>query len=335
MNRLDRCMKVLRRETPDRTPVFPLLMFFAADRAGLSYREFASNGEALANAQLALVERFPLDAITVCSDAFRITADLGAEMAFPEDKPPYALKHLVSSREDLERLGRPDPTTAGSRMADRVDAARRLAESAGRECLTLGWTDLPFAEACSACGVSEFLLMLMTEPDLAREILDFLTPLVIDFALAQLEAGAPMIGAGDAAASLLSSDLYAQFALPFEKRVARAIHEAGGMMKLHICGDTRALLPGMVESGADLINVDHLVPLDLARDACGIAGTAFKGNLNPVADLMQATPEHVRERARECVRVAGGTPYMLSAGCEIPAATPDEVFEAFCFAPQG
>ena len=33
------------------------------------------------------------------------------------------------------------------------------------------------------------------------------------------------------------------------------------------------------------------------------------------------------------MHLAEGARYMLSAGCEIPAETPDEVFRAFCEAP--
>jgi uroporphyrinogen-III decarboxylase len=141
-----------------------------------------------------------------------------------------------------------------------------------------------------------------------------------------------MIGAGDAAASLVSPSMYRQFALPYEQRVCAAIHEAGCLVKLHVCGNTTKLLPDMAHCGADLYNVDHLVPLDKARDVYAQHGLCFKGNLDPVGQVMQATPDECRERAREAIAVgtAGGARYMLSAGCEIPAETPDAVFEAFC-----
>ena len=90
MTNRERFMAALNGEPVDRVPLFPLLMFLTIDRAGITYREYATNGQALAEAQLLVQERFDLDAITACSDAFRVTADLGAEMAFPEDKPPYA-----------------------------------------------------------------------------------------------------------------------------------------------------------------------------------------------------------------------------------------------------
>ena len=334
MTSKERCMAVLAGRSADRTPVFPLLMFFAQERAGITYREYASNGRALADAQLNMRDRFAVDAITVCSDAFRVTADLGAEMAYPEDKPPFAVRPLVANEAELRRLAKPDPLAAGSRMADRVDAARIVADAVGDECLTLGWVDMPFAEACAVCGVTDFMMLMVDEPSLAHAILDFLTEIVIDFGLAQFEAGVPMIGAGDAAASLVSPAHYREFALPYEQRVIERIHDAGGLVKLHICGNTAHILQDMIRCGADLFNVDHLVGFDLACRAYGEAGKAFKGNLDPVGDVLYATPQECAARCAGLLEEASGLRYMVSAGCEIPADVEDAVFEAFCNAPQ-
>jgi len=333
MTSKERCLAAIAGQPVDRVPVFPLLMFFSADRAGITYRKFASDGASLARAQLLIRERFGIDAITACSDAFRVSGDLGGEMIFPDDRPPYLARPIVRDESDLTRIGRPDPTRPGSRMADRCNAVSIMSRAAGSDCLVLGWVDMPFAEACSICGVSEFMLMLVDRPKLAHAVLDRLAEIVIDFAVAQVNAGAAMIGAGDAAASLISPAMYREFALPREQRVCQAVHDAGGLIKLHICGNTSALIPDMISSGADLFNVDHMVDFRQARDAYSAAGRCFKGNINPV-DLLTLRPDAASRRARELIELAAGTPYMLSPGCEIPAAVPDEVFAAFCEAPE-
>jgi len=330
MNGKERCLAAIRGESRDRTPVFPLLMSYAARRLGVSYRSFAGEGRVLAEAQLKAAEDFPLDAITVCSDAFRVTADLGGELVFPEETPPHLVRPLVAAGSDIARLGRPDPVAPLSRMADRVAAAGELARAVGGRLLVLGWVDLPFAEACSACGLSELMLLLCDDPGAAHALLEKLTPVVIDFALAQLAAGVPMIGAGDAAASLVSAALYREFALPYERRVVDAVHAAGGLVKLHICGSTLHLIPDMVSTGADLFNVDHLVDFGLAQRAYGAAGLAFKGNLDPVADILQSSAEDCAAKARALIERAKGSRYLLSAGCEIPPAVDEQVFRAFC-----
>lgn len=330
MTSRERCLASIAGTAPDRTPVFPLLMFFAQQRAGITYREFATNGLALADAQGAIRARFPVDALTVCSDAFRLPADLGADMAFPDDKPPYAKNRLIRDAADLRKLGRPDPAAVGSRMADRLLGVRELARGAGRDCLVVGWVDMPFAEACSLVGLTEFMLLLVDEPALAHRILEWISVRVIDFAVAQVEVGAPLIGAGDAAASLVSPEQYREFVLPYEQRVSEAIHAAGGLVKLHICGQTTHLLEDMVTSGADLSNVDHLVPFEAACAVYGPHGLCFKGNLDPVSEMMQSTPEACSKKCKSLIRKARGLRFMLSPGCEVPAATTDEVFMAFC-----
>lgn len=333
MNSKQRSLAVIAGEPADRVPVFPLLMFFAADRLGVCYRDYTTDGAVMAEAQVAMYRRFGVDAITACSDAFRVSADLAGEVLYPENQTPHLARPIVTCAADLARLSRPDPTAGGGRMADRVRSVREMVKAVGDECLVLGWVDMPFAEACSVCGVQPFLMLMLDDPPLAHRLLEFLTEVVIDFSLAQLQAGAPMIGAGDAAASLVSPKMYREFALPYEQRVCQAIHQAGGLAKLHICGNTTALLEDMTRSGADLFNIDHMVSLKESVPAYTAAGKSCKGNLNPVADLLQASPEQCRNRALECLAVGQGSKFMLSAGCEIPAGVSDEVFEALCSAP--
>ena len=328
MTHRERFLAAVHGQPVDRTPVFPLLMFFAAGRAGLSYREFATDGSALAQAQLALQAQYGLDAVTACADAFRLSAELGGEMGFPEDKPPYLQHPLVAAPADIDALGHPDPTAG--RMGDRVRAVAEMAKSATGCFAILGWVEMPFAEACNLCGVSDFMMLMVDDPATAHRLLERLTAMEIDFATAQIAAGADMIGAGDAAASLISPEMYAEFALPYERRVCDAIHAANSLVKLHVCGDTRALLPQMATCGADLFNVDHLVPLAQARAVYAAAGKCFKGNLDPVAQMMQTTPEECEAHALRCLAEAEGARYMLSPGCEVPADTSDEVFRRFC-----
>jgi MtaA/CmuA family methyltransferase len=334
MTSRERFKKALRGEPVDRVPLFPMLMFFAADRAGVKYREYATNGHALAQAQLRMLERWGLDAITACSDAFRLSADLGGEMLYPEERTPSLAAPLVGSESDLERLGRPDPARAGTRMNDRLEAVREMSRAAHDRCHIVGWVEMPFAEACNLCGLRNFMVLILEQPRFAHRLLQFITRIEIEFGLAQLEAGADIVGAGDAAASMLSPQQFAEFAAPYERRVVDGIHGRWGLVKLHICGNTSRLLPAMAEVGADLYNIDHMVNLSAAKQVFAARGRCLKGNLDPVEHIMRSTPERCEARCHDCIRTAGPLGYMLSAGCEIPAATPDAVMEAFCRAPQ-
>jgi len=334
MNSRERFRTCLAGQPTDRVPLFPLLMFFAADRAGVCYREYATNGHALAQAQLAMLDRWGLDAISACSDAFRLPADLGGEMHYPEERTPSLAQPMIRGAADLDRLGAPDMTRRGGRMNDRIAAVAEMARAAGERAMIVGWVEMPFAEACNLCGMGNFMVLLFEEPALAHRILEYVTGLEIAFGRAQLAAGAELVGAGDAAASVLGPRQFAEFAAPYERRVVEGIHAAGGLIKLHICGNTTHLLDQMAAVGADLYNVDHAVDLAAAKRAYAAQGRPLKGNLDPVSQMMRSTPERCEALCHECIATAGPDRYMLSAGCEVPAATPDAVLEAFCRAPQ-
>ena len=323
MTSKERFMAVLNNKKPDITPVFPLIMGFAAAQSGFTYRQYASNGSCLAQAQVFTADKFGFDAVTSCSDAFRIAADLGGEIVYYDDTPPRITEPIIKSFDDFDKI-KTNKIPDNGRCSDRVKAVSEMVKAAGERLFILGWVDFPFAEACSCCGVQEFMYMMADEPELAHSILRFLTDLVKDFALRQLDAGAPMIGCGDAAASLVSPEMFTEFALPYEREVVEAIHLRGGLVKTHICGNTIKTLNLILQNESDLFNVDHMVKLEDAIKVYGSASKAVKGNLDPVTDILQADPKRTYELAKRCISISAGYKYILSAGCEIPTQTRDE-----------
>ena len=94
------------------------------------------------------------------------------------------------------------------------------------------------------------------------------------------------------------------FAFPYEKKVCDVIHQRGGLVKLHMCGNTTKLLLDLVTCGADLFNVDHMVDFSLATEVYTKNEKSFKGNLNPVDHMLHATPRECYEKALECINSA-------------------------------
>ena len=158
--------------------------------------------------------------------------------------------------------------------------------------------------------------------------MDLCVDVAIDFARVQVEAGADTIGIGDAIASQVSPDLYERLIQPREKRLVRALKEMGARVRLHICGDTMHLLPGIAELGVDIMDVDHLVDMAAVRRALG-DGVVLTGNIDPAEGVLFGTPDAIREAVRNTYREVGN-PYMVNAGCEIPSGTPVENLKALC-----
>ncbi len=55
-----------------------------------------------------------------------------------------------------------------------------------------------------------------------------------------------------------------------------------------------SILPFMVRTGADIIDMDWMVPLDEARQKAG-PDVVLCGNINPSGILLQGTPQQVAE----------------------------------------
>ncbi|MFO7901315.1 MAG: uroporphyrinogen decarboxylase family protein [Pirellulaceae bacterium] len=136
------------------------------------------------------------------------------------------------------------------------------------------------------------------------------------------EAGADLIGVGDAAASLVGPRFYNEFVWPYEKRLVEELHAMGTRVRLHICGNIRSILEPIGQLGCDIVDLDFMVPVEQARQAMG-ENQILLGNIDPVRVLKQGTPESVRGAIAQCHREAGHR-YIVGAGCEIPRQTPPE-----------
>jgi MtaA/CmuA family methyltransferase len=226
---------------------------------------------------------------------------------------------LLDEKSKLSNLRLPDPDAPG-RMRDRVAAVQLLAERSGETRIVEGWVEGPCAMSADLRGLNTLMLDFFDDGPFVEALFDFTVRMEIAFARAQVEAGATLIGVGDAAASLVGPGLYTQYVLPREQSLIAAIHALGVPVRLHICGNTKRIVEGMGQTGADIIDLDFPTPLGHARRAMRETQVLL-GNIDPVRALRDGTPESVEAALGECYRQAGAA-YICGAGCEIPRGTP-------------
>ncbi len=309
----------IKGEPVDRPPNFDIMMTFAAHFIHEPLSRYYLDYRVLCSSNLAVLDAFDLDIVQAISDPYREAADLGLDVEFPDDGLPIARMPLIAEHEDLARLVQVAPAN-GRRMSDRLESLRMFREQVGSRVPIMGWVEGALAESADLRGVSNLLVDLYDSPEWVSELLGKCVEVEIAFARAQIEAGADIIGLGDAIASQVSPAMYREFALPYEQRIFDAVREMGGIARLHICGNTTRHVPAMGESNADIIDLDWMVDLNTARQTLGDA-VPLCGNFDPVAIMLQGTTEQVERAVRDCVSAAG--PRGINrAGCEIPAATP-------------
>jgi MtaA/CmuA family methyltransferase len=206
-------------------------------------------------------------------------------------------------------------------MHNGIKALGLFKERVGRDLIVEGWIEGPIAEAADLRGINTLMLDFYDDPAFVRDLFAFVVEMELRFAREQIRAGADLIGIGDAAASLVGTDIYNEFVWPFEKQLVDGIHALGGRTRLHICGNTRHHLAAMGRLGCHVVELDSLAPLDEARAQMGPAQVLL-GNVNPVSVLRNGTPESVTQAVAECHAQAGAR-FIVGAGCEVPRDTPD------------
>jgi MtaA/CmuA family methyltransferase len=327
MNGKERVLAMLDGKPVDHLPLMPITMMFAADLAGVHYRDYAADHRVLVQAQVLTAEAFGFDYVSAISDPAREASDLGAAVEWFQDQPPAIVESraLLADKSALSSLKLPD-VAAGSRMRDRIDAVALLKQETGGSLIVEGWVEGPCAMAADLRGLNTLMLDFHDDPDFVTALFEFVVAMEVAFARAQVEAGADVIGVGDAAASLIGPKLYDRFVHPYETKLIAAIKETGARVRLHICGNTRKILRGMGTVGADLVDLDFPSPMAEGRAAM-VPEQTLLGNIDPVRILRDGTPETITAMVGECYRAAGPR-YIVGAGCEVPRATPAENMRA-------
>ncbi len=325
----ERIVAALEGRRPDRLGLMPITMMFAARQTGAPYREYATNFRVLADAQMRTAETFGFDYVSTISDPAREAADLGAAVEWFPDQPPAMIESqaLLTDKAKLASLRPPNPL-GGGRMHDRVRGIALLRERAGNDLAVEGWVEGPCAMAADLRGINTLMLDFYDDPAFVRDLFEFAVDQALVFARPQIKAGADFIGIGDAAASLVGPAIYDEFVWPYEKKLVDGLHALGGRVRLHICGNTRRILAGMGRLGVELVDLDWIAPVGDARTAMGPA-QMLDGNLDPVAVLLNGTPESVLAAVAACHSAAGQN-YIVSAGCEVVRDTPVENLRALC-----
>jgi MtaA/CmuA family methyltransferase len=321
-----RTLAFLRGQAVDRIPCHPIIMRWAARHAGVKYREFCLAPLRKCEAMIRCAEDFDLDWVTVMSDPYCEASAFGLQIEYPADNLPMDVGGHFTEAEAVGRLQPFDPL-AHDRPRSRIAEIREFRRRVGDDKFIVGWVEGPVAAYANLRGVSEAALDFIDEPESVRQGMEVTVASALDFITLQVEAGADAIGIGDAFCSQIGPDRYRQLAWEGERQMVDHIHNLGAKAKLHICGDTTLLLPDMIRTGADIIDVDHLVTNMAACAPLLAPHQVFSGQADPVALIQDGSPEAITQNLQASRNQARGR-CIVSAGCEITPDTTERNFRA-------
>ncbi|MHB1035477.1 MAG: uroporphyrinogen decarboxylase family protein [Pirellulales bacterium] len=326
-------LRALRGERLPRPATGPLAVHYCARLAGYSLRDYTTDPRVLAECVTRYYEEFRPDAVWLSADTWVTAEAMGAAVGFPgEDQPKGGTgEPLIRRAADVDRIPAPDPASQG-RYPLMLDALRRIRKAVGEEVFLVACFDqYPFSAACELLGVERAMLSLTDDRPLLDAVMERALEYAATYARALAAAGADMLSGGDSPAGLIGPRFYREAALPLERRIiARLKADTHLPVSLHICGDATAILASMASSGADVLELDHLVPIAEAARRVG-PEVAIWGNLDPVGVLARGTVDEVRRATGDLVQAVdqcGHRRFVLSSGCTLAVQTPRENLKA-------
>ena len=323
-------VRAARRELVDRRPVWFMRQ---AGRSLPEYRKIretydlftiCQNPELCAEVTLQPVRRLGVDGAVLFADIMLPVAfGLGVELQLVDGVGPV-VERPIRSMADIDRLQARSPGEAVPFVLETIKLLRRELDSS---VAMIGFAGAPFTLAgylIEGKPSREFLItktMMYTEPALWDALMTRLSRLVLDYLLAQIDAGAQLVQLFDSWVGCLSPADYRRYVQPHVAGIFKGLRRADSP-SIHFGTGTAGVLPLMREAGGDVIGVDWRVDLGEAWRVIGY-DRGIQGNLDPV--VLLAPWPLIEDGARRVIEAAGGRPgHIFNLGHGVLPASPVE-----------
>ncbi|MDR1675181.1 MAG: uroporphyrinogen decarboxylase family protein [Tannerella sp.] len=326
MNGYERIKAALSGVMPDRRPVMLHNFMPAVREAGYTMKAYRTSPEIAAECHIRYAEKYGLDGVLFDVDTAIEASAIGVPVDYPDNEPARTHEIFLPSLDEVDRLADVD-ISRHPRIQHSLEAVRLLKKHFGNELFVRGNCDqAPFSLACSMRGPENFMMDLFMNEERVIRLLKYTTGICRQFIRLMSATGADMLSNGDSPAgpSMISPEMYEKFAMPGEKELVDEAHRCGLPYLLHICGDTRLILPQMNRLGLDAVELDYKTPIENIYEVFGHTTTLF-GTIDPSGVFALGTPAMVREESIKILDIYRDSPRLvIGAGCAVPPMAPEE-----------
>ncbi len=321
---MERVLTSLSFKEADRVPFFLLLTTQGAREFNVSVREYFSRPEMLAQAQIRMQQRYGHDCLYSFYYASLEMEAWGGESIFFDDAPPNAGKPVISELEEICSLEAPD-VYESERLGDVLRSTELLKEAAGEDIPIIGVVISPFSLPSMQMGLGSYFDLIYEEPALFEELMVINEEFSVQWANAQIEAGATAICYFDPVSSttIIPPELYRKTGF---KVARRSISRINAPVATHMAsGRCMPLIDDLAETGTVAICTSALEDLEEVKSASK-GRMAVLGNLNGI-EMRRWSTKDVEHNVRNAIeKAAEGGGYILSDNHgEIPSQVSRDV----------
>ncbi len=332
-------LQVIKGEIVDPLPVgFIIDSPWLPNWFGISILDYFSNDGLWLNANLEAMNEFPeatflpgfWSEFGMCTEP----SAFGVRCTFPQNEFPFAHK-IIQSSEDIDSLPQPNPKTDGLLpfVVNRLKLAEPKIEAAGHK-IRFAVCRGPLNVASYLMGSTEFLTMIMMEPEKAEILMKKITAYLKDWLHLQMETFPSIDGIFmlDDIIGFMGAAEFETFGLPYFKELFDANVSVRFLHNDAPCKESAKFLP---EMGVNLFNMGFDVTLNELKQLTQNKVTLL-GNIPPRDVLAGGTPEQVTKTTVDLVSsVKDKSRVMLSCGGGMPPAVSSENIRAFIRAVKG
>ena len=327
----ERIRRLFEHRMPDRVPINMVASAFACRNAGLPAAVAYGDPERTFYALQWAADQYRWDPIPQIVRHTVVEAlDFGGDVRLPQGEYEGAMvvqSFPVKNEGDVENLQAPDPTRSDS--IRRAMELARLQEAHGLPVTFVSRS--PFTTAANLCGLQQFCKWLVRKPELCDRLMKLAMAHIVNVLQYWVDTFTAknvfvFMSSPSESNQVISPKQFEKFALPYHIAYQEKLRALGVQrFCLHLCGNQSLNLPYL----ADTSPWDHPAILsfghELSLEACGeyFPQDIIYGNIEP-AVIQTATAQKVYELTMETLekgkKLPGG--FILSAGCELPIASP-------------
>jgi uroporphyrinogen decarboxylase len=335
MKRKERFLAALRREVPDRVPMFDFLFQQPLFEELIGHRPRGYNGEDAVKCALALDHDgvwLPFGGFSgykpeflaenVYKDEWGTTYQKN-EASWPIDAP---IDYPIKTRTDLANYSPPDPSLPG--RAAEIKIARNMEND---DIALLGGVQGPLTTLWLLMGYEAISYALYDDPTLLTKLCNISNMFFKEAARRSVEAGCIAVWVsedlGDSTKGFFRLEHYRKYLLPPFAELVDYIDSLGVPVLLHSCGHITDYLDDLAQTKISAIHpLQRTAGMDL-REVKQRYGDRFCliGNIDSSRTLPYGSPDEVAAEVREAIDIAAlGGGYILASDHSVHDGIPVE-----------
>ena len=327
MNSYERFIKALKKQEPDKVPIWELIIdrpVIEKLHGNISYLDF--------------VELEDIDGVTVFEDYDR--KNMGNDFYIDDWKLIWKMEQNgclfpydgpIKNYKDFKGYNIPNPDLE-SKYDSLKEAVKRF--KGEKAIIFLAHETFEYSHYLFG-GMDKVFIKYITEPDFVKEVLDLIWSYKSRVIKNAIEMGADVICTGDDYASrmgpLISQEHFREYVLPYLKKAVDITHEGGSYLIKHTDGKLWKIIDDIIGVGIDALDpIEPLAEMDIGKvkskygDKICVVGNIDCGMLLPMG-----TKEEVREAVKETIaKAAPGGGYIMASSNSIHSAVDPENYKA-------